>query len=37
VVNWLEHFIWEVKVAIHCVGTRDLDALHDVSLVRWES
>jgi isopentenyl-diphosphate Delta-isomerase len=36
VVNWLEHFIWEVKVAMHCVGARDLDALHNVRLVRRE-
>jgi isopentenyl-diphosphate delta-isomerase len=34
VVNWLEHFIWELKVAMYCSGAGDLEALHSLKLIR---
>ncbi|MDQ3396878.1 MAG: type 2 isopentenyl-diphosphate Delta-isomerase [Deinococcota bacterium] len=34
VVNWLEHFIWELKVAMHCSGAADLEALRTINLIR---
>lgn len=30
VVDWLEHFIWEFKVAMHCCGAKDLSDLKNL-------
>ena len=32
VVAWLESFIWELRVAMHCVGVKDIAALKEVTL-----
>lgn len=34
VVAWLRHFIWELRVAMHCVGAADIAALKEVKLAR---
>ena len=34
VAAWLERFIWELRVAMHCVGAKDIAALKEVTLRR---
>ncbi len=34
VAAWLEHFIWELRVAMHCMGVKDIAALKKVTLGR---
>ncbi len=34
VVAWLGHFIWELRVAMHCMGVKDVAALKKVRLKR---
>lgn len=34
VKRWLEHFIWELRVAMHCAGAADIATLKEVKLER---
>ena len=34
VTAWLTHFIWELRVAMHCMGVKDIAALEEVKLER---
>ncbi len=36
VVRWLENFIWELKVAMHCSGARSLNELKSMKLSRHQ-
>ena len=33
VIGWLEHFTWELRVAMHCMGVKDIPALKEVRLI----
>ena len=34
VVDWLAHFAWELRVAMHCAGAPDIAALRGVKLIQ---
>ena len=34
VAAWLRHFVWELRVTMHCAGVRDIAALKEVKLER---
>ena len=33
VIEWLEHFIWELKVAMHCSGSKSITELEKLQLI----
>ncbi len=34
VVEWLEHFLWELRVAMHCAGAKDIASLTKLKLLK---